>query len=104
MQINRTFRLKYDPATPCLCFCHTPASNQVSVVFKAWYGFSSFPPIHHLTSGGSIMLKILLVEDDKTIVTNLTEYLNGAGYIVRSVSGQAAATTSAYLLITVWHR
>ena len=37
------------------------------------------------------MLKILLVEDDKTIVANLTEYLNGAGYIVRSVSGQAAA-------------
>ena len=37
------------------------------------------------------MLKILLVEDDKTLVTNLTEYLNGAGYIVRSVSGQAAA-------------
>ena len=36
------------------------------------------------------MLKILLVEDDKTIVANLTEYLNGAGYIVRSVSGQAA--------------
>ncbi len=29
------------------------------------------------------MLKILLVEDDKTIVANLTEYLNGAGYIVR---------------------
>ena len=37
------------------------------------------------------MLKILLVEDDKTIVANLTEYLNGAGYIVRSVSGQAFA-------------
>ena len=37
------------------------------------------------------MLKILLVEDDKTIVSNLTEYLNGAGYIVRSVSGQSAA-------------
>ena len=37
------------------------------------------------------MLKILLVEDDKTIVANLTESLNGAGYIVRSVSGQAAA-------------
>ena len=37
------------------------------------------------------MLKILLGEDDKTIVANLTEYLNGAGYIVRSVSGQAAA-------------
>ena len=34
------------------------------------------------------MLKILFVEDDKTIVANLTEYLNGAGYIVRSVSGQ----------------
>ena len=50
------------------------------------------------------MVKVLLVEDDKTIVANLTEYLNGAGYIVRSVSGQAAATTSAYLLITVWHR
>ena len=40
------------------------------------------------------MLKILLVEDDKTIVTNLTEYLNGAGYIVRSVSGQAAAMSA----------
>ena len=37
------------------------------------------------------MIKILLVEDDKTIVSNLTEYLNGAGYIVRSVSGQSAA-------------
>ena len=37
------------------------------------------------------MLKILLVEDDKTIVANLTKYLNGAGYIVRSVSGQSAA-------------
>lgn len=37
------------------------------------------------------MVKVLLVEDDKTIVANLTEYLNGAGYIVRSVSGQAAA-------------
>lgn len=40
------------------------------------------------------MLKILLVEDDKTIVANLTEYLNGAGYIVRSVSGQAAAMSA----------
>lgn len=40
------------------------------------------------------MRKILLVEDDKTIVTNLTEYLNGAGYIVRSVSGQAAAMSA----------
>ena len=37
------------------------------------------------------MRKILLVEDDKTIVANLTEYLNSAGYIVRSVSGQSAA-------------
>ena len=37
------------------------------------------------------MVKVLLVEDDKTIVANLTEYLNGAGYIVRSVSGQSAA-------------
>lgn len=86
-------------------FAHTPSSHQGPIVFKARHGFSSFPPIHHLTNRGSIiMLKILLVEDDKTIVANLTEYLNGAGYIVRSVSGQAAATTSAYLLITVWHR
>ena len=37
------------------------------------------------------MLKILLVEDDKTIVANLTEYLNSEGYLVRSVSGQSAA-------------
>lgn len=37
------------------------------------------------------MTKILLVEDDKAIVANLTEFLNNEGYIVRSVSGQTAA-------------
>lgn len=37
------------------------------------------------------MTKILLVEDDKAIVTNLTEFLNTEGYAVKSVSGQSAA-------------
>ena len=37
------------------------------------------------------MTKILLVEDYKTIVASLTEFLNNEGYMVRSVSGQAAA-------------
>lgn len=37
------------------------------------------------------MTKILLVEDDKTIVASLMEFLNNEGYMVRSVSGQAAA-------------
>ena len=37
------------------------------------------------------MTKILLVEDDKAIVTNLTEFLNTEGYTVRNVSGQSAA-------------
>ena len=37
------------------------------------------------------MTKILLVEDDKTIVANLTEFLNNEGYMVRSVSGQTVA-------------
>lgn len=37
------------------------------------------------------MTKILLVEDHKIIVANLTEFLNNEGYIVRSVSGQRAA-------------
>ena len=37
------------------------------------------------------MTKILLVEDDKAIVANLTEFLNNEGYIVRSVSGQTAS-------------
>lgn len=37
------------------------------------------------------MTKILLVEDDKAIVTNLTEFLNNEGYAVRSVSGQSSA-------------
>ncbi len=37
------------------------------------------------------MTKILLVEDDKAIVANLTEFLNSEGYTVRSVSGQTAA-------------
>lgn len=37
------------------------------------------------------MTKILLVEDDKNIVLNLTEFLNSEGYIVSNVSGQTAA-------------
>lgn len=37
------------------------------------------------------MTKILLVEDDKAIVANLTEFLNSEGYSVKSVSGQTAA-------------
>ncbi len=37
------------------------------------------------------MTKILLVEDDKNIVLNLTEFLNSEGYIVNNVSGQTAA-------------
>ncbi len=37
------------------------------------------------------MTKILLVEDDKNIVANLTEFLNNEGYIVSNVSGQTAA-------------
>lgn len=37
------------------------------------------------------MIKILLIEDDKTIVANLTEYLNSEGFLVRSVPGQSAA-------------
>ena len=37
------------------------------------------------------MTKILLVEDDKNIVSNLTDFLNSEGYIVSNVSGQTAA-------------
>lgn len=37
------------------------------------------------------MTKILLVEDDKTIVSNLTEFLRSEGFYVLSVSGQADA-------------
>lgn len=37
------------------------------------------------------MTRILLVEDDKSIVTNLTEYLSKEGYEVRRASGQRAA-------------
>ena len=37
------------------------------------------------------MTRILLVEDDKGIVTNLTEYLSKEGYEVKSASGQKAA-------------
>jgi two-component system response regulator RegX3 len=37
------------------------------------------------------MAKILLVEDDISIVTYLTEYLCGEGFVVDSVSGQAGA-------------
>lgn len=37
------------------------------------------------------MTKILLVEDDKSIVRNLTDFLKSEGYSVYSVNGQAAA-------------
>ncbi len=37
------------------------------------------------------MTNILLVEDDKTIVTNLTEFLTTEGFRVTAVSGQAGA-------------
>ena len=37
------------------------------------------------------MTRILLVEDDKGIVTNLTEYLSKEGYEVKSASGQKDA-------------
>lgn len=37
------------------------------------------------------MTKILLVEDDKAIVANLTEFLSNEGFFLKSVSGQADA-------------
>lgn len=37
------------------------------------------------------MAKILMVEDDKSIVTNLTEYLSSEGFEVESAAGQAEA-------------
>ncbi len=37
------------------------------------------------------MIKILLVEDDKDIVANLTEFLKSEGYEVKSASGQRGA-------------
>lgn len=37
------------------------------------------------------MIKILLVEDDKSIVANLTEYLHGEGFEVESAGGQTEA-------------
>ena len=37
------------------------------------------------------MTKILLVEDDTTIVENLTGFLSEEGFLVKSASGQGAA-------------
>jgi len=37
------------------------------------------------------MTKLLLVEDDASIVKNLTEYLSGEGFSVKSASGQSEA-------------
>lgn len=37
------------------------------------------------------MTRILLVEDDKSIVANLSEYLQSEGFYIDSVSGQTAA-------------
>ena len=38
-----------------------------------------------------MLIHILLIEDDKSIVTNLTEFLTGEGFCVTSASGQTAA-------------
>lgn len=40
------------------------------------------------------MYRLLLVEDEKTIVTNLTAFLQAEGFAVRSASGQAEALTA----------
>ena len=37
------------------------------------------------------MTKILLVEDDKSIISNLTQFLTAEGYSVDSASGQTKA-------------
>lgn len=37
------------------------------------------------------MTKILLVEDDRSIITNLTDFLKGEGFAVEAVTGQSAA-------------
>ena len=37
------------------------------------------------------MTRILLVEDDKTIVSNLTEFLSKEGFDIKSTSGQSGA-------------
>lgn len=37
------------------------------------------------------MTKVLLVEDDRSIVANLTEFLEAEGFRVKSESGQASA-------------
>ncbi|HOC33319.1 MAG TPA: response regulator transcription factor [Ruminococcus flavefaciens] len=37
------------------------------------------------------MTKLLLVEDDKEIIVNLTEFLSNEGFTVKNVKGQAAA-------------
>lgn len=39
------------------------------------------------------MIRILLVEDDKSIITNLCEYLKKEGFFVRTASGQKDALT-----------
>lgn len=36
-------------------------------------------------------MKVLLVEDDKNIIRNLTDFLKGEGFVVDAVSGQHAA-------------
>ncbi len=40
---------------------------------------------------GVIMASILLVEDDRAIIENLSEFLSGEGFHIRAVSGQSAA-------------
>ena len=37
------------------------------------------------------MTRILLVEDDKSIVTNLTEFLQKEGFAITAVDGQTKA-------------
>lgn len=50
--------------------------------------------VSHFMKGKIIMTKILLVEDDRSIISNLSEFLKSEGFCVRTADGQKTALAS----------
>jgi two-component system, OmpR family, response regulator RegX3 len=60
------------------------------------FGAMMFIDLFFFNDRGKTMTRILLVEDDKSIVGNLTAFLQAEGFSVDSVNGQAAAIKKIY--------
>ena len=80
LQINIDSTMKMDESMKLIIIANVP---KISKLVRHKYKYHK--------KGCNRMTKILLVEDDKAIVSNLTEFLTKEGFTVKSTSGQFGA-------------